>query len=290
MQELTFSKNKTSRIQGLIIASIMVVLSTLLLLYCLQQESTVGTFLFTFFTLTGLFLIYKNVTNAPTVLVNETGLQTEVNKMGWIEWQWIEGFAIKQAVNSKVIVVAIHDQEALLNSKNKVTRALMASNIASLGSPVVLPEAAFNIPLEEVVEQLETYRKWMASLHPSSQKLGSKFEFVADNAFYLLGRGFSFQGKVLAGAVVVGEQVMFSTQEGPLYAKVQLIVKLSDRKVVEQSILGEDMALGLHQFSREELNNIEQRFDPEVDAEPPATEFLGVDSPIHIYSSDRKLG
>ncbi|RZT00136.1 hypothetical protein [Aquimarina brevivitae] len=113
------------------------------------------------------------------------------------------------------------------------------------------------------------------------------FKFVSDDAFYIWGRCFSFQGKVLSGEVSKDEEVMIQTKDGLLYAKVDLIIKLSDRKVIETSIKGERIAIGLHKFSKEELNNIEKNFNSEVDKEPLTTEFLGVEYPIHIHISDK---
>lgn len=113
------------------------------------------------------------------------------------------------------------------------------------------------------------------------------FEFVSDDAFYIWGRCFNFQGEVVSGEIFAGEEVMIQTKDGSLYAKVDLMIRLSDRKVIGKSINGEQIAIGLHKFSREELNNIEKKFNPEVDKEPLTTEFLGVEYPIHIHKSDK---
>ncbi|WP_025667008.1 hypothetical protein [Aquimarina megaterium] len=113
------------------------------------------------------------------------------------------------------------------------------------------------------------------------------FEFVSDDAFYIWGRCFNFQGKVVSGEVSTDEEVMIQTKDGSLYAKVDLIIRLSDRKVIEKSINGERIAIGLHKFSREKLNNVDKKFNPEVDKEPSTTELLGVEYPIHIHKSDK---
>ncbi|WP_271784908.1 hypothetical protein [Aquimarina algiphila] len=115
----------------------------------------------------------------------------------------------------------------------------------------------------------------------------NSFEFVSDEAFYIWGRCFNFQGEVISGDISTNEEVMIQTKNGLLYAKVDLIIRLSDRKIIEKSIDGERIAIGLNEFSRKELNNIEKKFNPEVDKEPSATDFLGVEYPIHIYKSDK---
>lgn len=114
-----------------------------------------------------------------------------------------------------------------------------------------------------------------------------KFEFISDDAFYIWNRCFSFQGQVKFGEISANEEVMIETKNGPLYANIDLIVRLSDRKVIKKSIPEERIAIGLNKFSKAELNNIEKKFDPEVDKKPPVTEFIGAEYPIRIYNTDR---
>ncbi len=115
-----------------------------------------------------------------------------------------------------------------------------------------------------------------------------KFEFISDDAFYIWNRCFSFQGQVKFGEISTNEEVMIETKNGPLYANIDLIIRLSDRKVIEKSITEERIAIGLNKFSRAELNNIEKKFDPEVDKEPTTTEFIGAKYPVRIYNSNRR--
>ena len=114
-----------------------------------------------------------------------------------------------------------------------------------------------------------------------------KFEFISDDAFYIWNRCFCFHGEVNFGEISTHEDVMIETKKGPLYAKVDLIVNLSDHKIIETSITEKRIAIGLYKFSRSELNNIDKKFDPDVDNEPPTTEFIGVEYPIRIQNSNR---
>lgn len=112
----------------------------------------------------------------------------------------------------------------------------------------------------------------------------NNFDFKSDEAFYLWGNGFVFHGQLAFGQISENDKVVIKTKNGDLYAKVNVISSLRTRKVIKQAKIGERIAVGLNNFSDTELNNIHERFNPEIDIEPDTTEFLNVEYPIEIYN------
>ena len=62
--------------------------------------------------------------------------------MGLIDRRFITGFEFSDAINVKVIVVRINNQDELLKSKNLISRTLMNTN--RLESLVINPESEFS--------------------------------------------------------------------------------------------------------------------------------------------------
>lgn len=106
----------------------------------------------------GFYSLKRIISNAETVVVNEKGISSRVNKMGLVKWEYIKAFEIKDAINSKVLVVYINDHEKLLSEMNRVSKILMKTNIKRLGSPVIIPESEFNDSLYEVKKRIEEYK------------------------------------------------------------------------------------------------------------------------------------
>ena len=81
-----------------------------------------------------------------------------------IEWKFIEGFTIKNSYNKfGFLVVEINDFNEALKGKNFFTRIIMKSNIKQLGSPVVFHHKIFNKFMEEVIEEINLFKDFMAS-------------------------------------------------------------------------------------------------------------------------------
>ena len=106
----------------------------------------------------GVYFIIKGVINRDTVIINTEGIYSNVNKMGLIKWSYIEGFEIIKLKNTSGIAVKINDPEKLLSEMNAISKALMSSNVKTLGIPVVLPEQEMDKPLEIVLAELTSYK------------------------------------------------------------------------------------------------------------------------------------
>lgn len=159
MDDLRFTKNKKSiqRAKALAIAIVILALVMLGLGTMIISSSMILSFLILLGF--GIYLMIQNFGANDTVVVNQHGINSRVNAMGRIDWEHIEGFEIRKAVNTMVLVIKINDPEKLLSTKNKASKALMRSNIKRLGSPVVIPEPEFHEPLNVVKEKMENYRQ-----------------------------------------------------------------------------------------------------------------------------------
>ena len=115
----------------------------------------------------------------------------------------------------------------------------------------------------------------------------NNFKFKSDDAFYLWGNGFVFHGELVFGQISENDKVVIKTKKGDLYAKVNIISSLATRKVIKQAKISERIAVGLNNFSDTELNNIHERFNPEIDIELDTTQFLNVEYPIEIYNVEK---
>lgn len=158
MNDLIFTKSKQNRILGLIISIVLIILSIYMIVHFLKLNLILNSIIFIFLLGISIYMLYKNIMNTPTVRVNHIGIKSNVNGMGMIKWELIDGFEIKKAINARVIAVKINDQNTLMNDINKVSKKLMNTNIKKLGSPVVIPKSEFQLPLEIVLDKIESYR------------------------------------------------------------------------------------------------------------------------------------
>ncbi len=157
MEVIRYKRKNRSRIFSLII-HFVIVISISIALLILENYSKILLAAGLILMAQAIFFIIKGLLNRYTVIINNEGIYTNVNKMGIINWSFIEGFEIKKLKNISGIVVKINDNEGLLREMNPVSKALMSSNIKRLGSPVILPESEMDKPLEIVLAELNAYK------------------------------------------------------------------------------------------------------------------------------------
>ncbi len=114
--------------------------------------------LFTSLSAFGIYLLYKNTINSSTIKVTFEEIYSNVNRMDLIKLEYIDDFEIKNDVNTHVLVIEINNQKKFLDSVNKISKAIMLSNIKKLGSPVIIPVPEFNEALEIVIEKIKNYK------------------------------------------------------------------------------------------------------------------------------------
>ena len=111
------------------------------------------------------------------------------------------------------------------------------------------------------------------------------FEFKANDAFHLWNRGFAFQGVILQGKIKEGDKVLVHREHDVIRAKVSLLVNLNTRQPIEKARADMTVALNLVDFSDETLNEVESRFNPDQDDQPPIEILLGTKLPIRITNA-----
>ncbi len=92
-------------------------------------------------------------------MVSNQGITTAANGVGMISWEFIDGFAIKDGINFKALVILLNDHEAFFKDKNNIVKNLMKSNLHRFGSPAIIPSTEFHLPLPEAIDMIENYRK-----------------------------------------------------------------------------------------------------------------------------------
>lgn len=154
-EPLLFYRNKKFRRKQIMLSILIMVLSAFMIYVVPTLTMYI---LFGLFFSVGSFIFYSFITNKPTVIVNEEGIKNGANGMGSIAWKYITGFEIKKGINFIAIVIKINDEEDFFKDKSKLAKGLMKTNVKRFGSPVIIPESEFNVPLLEAIEMIEKYR------------------------------------------------------------------------------------------------------------------------------------
>lgn len=92
-------------------------------------------------------------------MVNDQGITTSANGVGMISWEFVDGFTIKDGINFQALVIMLNDEEAFFKDKNNIVKKMMKSNLHRFGSPAIIPSTEFHLPLSEVIDMIENYRK-----------------------------------------------------------------------------------------------------------------------------------
>ena len=156
MEDLQFKKNRKS-VRREIMKAIMVVILAILI-FVIQSDQLTMVIISAGLVILGFYLIYNSLKNKNTVIVNKRGILSSTNGMSLIKWEYIEGFEIKKAVNTEVLVVTVNDIDTLLSEMNRISKQLMKTNIKKLGSPVIIPKSEFNDSLTEAKAKIEKYK------------------------------------------------------------------------------------------------------------------------------------
>ncbi|WP_298426324.1 STM3941 family protein [uncultured Kordia sp.] len=105
----------------------------------------------------GTYGLLRLALRKPTVTVTDEGIKSSGNGMGFIPWEFITGFEIKEGINFTAIVIMITHQERFFEDKTSIVTKIMRVNVKRFGTPIVLSESLFHIPLEKVKTHLEDF-------------------------------------------------------------------------------------------------------------------------------------
>lgn len=158
MNKLEYQPSKSLKSRTFIVL-IFSLLMGVGLLYYIGDPLSWKSILVYLFLLISLLSSVRVLIRKTTLWVDEKGLHSAINGMKLLEWKYVDHFEIKENNKQSFLVVYLNDTELFLQRKNSVSRLLMRSNVKALGSPVALPQAEFDKPLEEVKKELEVYQK-----------------------------------------------------------------------------------------------------------------------------------
>jgi len=158
MNQLKFYKPKSQRIKSGALFGISLIVSFLMLVLRIMEESYFSGFVFLVLTAASSVSLISIILNKPTVIIDANGIRNNTNMMGLVKWEYIDDLEIKTVMYRPLLVIKLNEQESFLKSKNLFSRTLMKTNINSLGSPVVIGASEFDEPLEIVLEKIIAFR------------------------------------------------------------------------------------------------------------------------------------
>lgn len=110
------------------------------------------------------------------------------------------------------------------------------------------------------------------------------FEFECYEIFVIVGRCLVFRGHTLRGEARVGDRLLLAGSKGTVSATIRVIEH--NRKLVPSTIVGEEMGIGLFQFSDPQVNClIDPPQDTDYETYPPPRDYqelLGVSYPTRL--------
>ena len=111
-----------------------------------------------------------------------------------------------------------------------------------------------------------------------------KFKFEVNDVFCIVARGLVFRGNVIEGNLVTNQAVKFKSG-GVEYTALVSFIELN-RKIVKETIHGQEMGLMLTGFNVEEINDfyINAPSDEGQEDYPSIKEILKIEYPIIIES------
>ena len=158
MNQLKFYKPKSQRIKSGALFGISLIVSFLMLVLRIMEESYFSGFVFLVLTAACSVSLISIILNKPTVIIDANGIRNNTNMMGLVKWEYIDDLEIKTVMYRQLLVIKLNNQEVFLKSKNLFSRTLMKTNINSIGSPVAIGAFEFDEPLEIVLEKIIAYR------------------------------------------------------------------------------------------------------------------------------------
>jgi hypothetical protein len=155
MKPLFFYQQRKHTVRQTLISIVLVILSgSMLYLF----PGFLCYIFFGFLFLLGSYGLFRLSLSRPTVTVTSEGIKSSGNGMGFIPWEFITGFEIKEGVNFNAIVIMLSSHDEFFNDKGSLITKIMTVNIKRFGSPIVLSESLFHVSLSEAVEILQQYK------------------------------------------------------------------------------------------------------------------------------------
>jgi hypothetical protein len=106
-----------------------------------------------------VFLVRKLFDTAPGLVLDERGLTDNCSAAaaGFIPWQDITGFEVRQIYTQKLIYVMLKDPEAYLARLGGLRRGMHRANMGMAASPVAIVSSTLQIGFDELVDLLNRH-------------------------------------------------------------------------------------------------------------------------------------
>lgn len=157
MKELTYKMNPRKRKKEIIIGFVMIFVNLFMITF-----TTIGLFskiLLGLLLLMSIYLLFEKFRHKNSVVVNKEGIFASIFGARKIKWELIENVEVRQTKYSKFLAINLNDIDAYLKTLTFSERLIIKFNIKQLGfNTIILTQYSFNIPIETVSEQIETYR------------------------------------------------------------------------------------------------------------------------------------
>lgn len=158
MENLIFNPQKPGPKRAFILFVLPAILSMIFLYVFMKSWTVVFFFLTVWFSI--MIILWGTYSKKVSVRLDGEGIHLRVNGIGLVPWEYVSGFKMMKGPNGRLIALTMDDAEEFIESKGRLTRAIMRSNL-QVGSPVLIPETEFNIPLEEALEGMSAYQEML---------------------------------------------------------------------------------------------------------------------------------
>ncbi len=123
-----------------------------------------------FFSLTGIFGIWKLFDKKPGLVLNSAGIIDNSSGLaaGFIPWSEITGAEIYEIRRQKMLIIKVRNPEEFIQRGNVLQRAMVKINSKMCGSPIAITSNTLNINFPELLSTFEQYhRKYGQSMKAS---------------------------------------------------------------------------------------------------------------------------
>ncbi|MEZ4685601.1 MAG: STM3941 family protein [Bacteroidia bacterium] len=154
MQPLIFNPPKPGPKRALLLFVLPALLAMVFLFIFMKDLKVVGFFATVWVSI--VLFLWGTWSKKVSVRLNAKGIFIRANGIGLIPWKEVTGFMLMKGGEMKVIAVEVSGPEELIASRGRLTRSIMRSNMQA-GSPVLIPDSEFNIPIEEALAQIREF-------------------------------------------------------------------------------------------------------------------------------------
>jgi len=113
------------------------------------------------FTLPFLYLCYRLVKPAPSIVVNEEGILDNASAFGagLIRWEEIKSMFIYEFMGHKFLGIIPVDEQTILARQSPIKRSLFKMGSQGQPAPFAIPGTVLPMPVEELLAKIQLYQQ-----------------------------------------------------------------------------------------------------------------------------------